>query len=690
MIIKIKYMLLIALAALVGCSSDEFVGDTGSPNGEAVSGNAAISFGFDVPQVTRASGATAATDLSNQFVVYGEKSENSSGAAASAGNLVFKNYLVKWTDNSAYTTTSNTKNWEYVGISATSVENTNISPNSGTAAQTIKYWDYSASNYVFTAVSALPEDISNGRVTITKTTSATSGNKVYDKGYTITLAKTSGSPDVYPTLNKLYFSDRQVIEQSAGSNREATNAYGGNVTLTFRNLVSQVRAGIYETIPGYDVKEIKFYVSDGDSDGNPDETTAHTFGAICPNTKADQYEGTVTVVYYTNEDGALVNQPKVTASGTPATDLILGNNFNTLTTSALLAKTSAEPTWDKSAGAYTEVLPQIVNDQNLKLTVDYTLWNSVSGETIEIHGATAEIPSQYLQWKPNHRYTYIFKISDNTNGFTNPLLGPSGLYPITFDALEINAEDNDVEFITTVSEPSITSYAKASAVITDKEYLTGNNIYAVVEDNHTNPAVNVNVTNKKPSANLYTVTIEDGAAQGITEATVANAIEKGTESPSGTWTVTDALGKHMVVTKSNLLSVIDKIPAADSPKGVDLDINGAKFTPALPTLTQVASGTLTADKTYYTSATGDGKFTAVGSESSDGTNYWEKTATTAGYYAFEYITYDEGTVLAAETALDGYFTESSGEYSAAGTANGSTTYYKQSRTYKVIKVVDKY
>ena len=697
---KKYYLLATALAALVSCSENEFVGDENLQE-------APISFGFDVPMPTRAAGADAATALGNQFIVYGEKGSITNVAPAE-GNLVFPNYQVNYVASTAYTTTSNTKDWEYVGFKHSTAYQNNITRNPSSssddeikasdAEQTIKYWDYSAANYIFTAVSAKTEDITAGRVKIQKNEYGT-GN--YDKGYTITLAKTTGSPDVYPTLNKLYFSDRKVIAQSAGADRDAVNAYGGNVTLTFRNLISQIRAGIYETIPGYDVKEIKFYVSDGEDDGTePDLTTAHAFGAICPNTKADAYEGTVTVVYYTNSDGDLENQPKVTADGTPASDLILGNNFNSLSESALLAKTSAEPTWDKSAGAYTNVLPQITNNINLKLTVDYTLWNSVSKETIEVHGATAEIPAQYLQWKPNYKYTYIFKISDNTNGFTNPLLGPAGLYPITFDALEVAAEDNDVEFITTVSEPSITSYAKASAVTTDDEYLTGNNIYAVVEDNHTNPAVNINVTDKKSSANLYTVTIEDGAAQGITETTVANAIAKGTESPSDTWTVTDALGKSMVVTKSNLLSTIDKIPAADSPKGVDLDINGAMFNPAAPTFAGQSVTVGTTVVTGFYTRTGEGttespyvytKITTADTKAADGVTYYDKTVTTAGYYVFEYITYDAGTVLADGTALDGYFTEDSGTYSAAsGTANGSTTYYKQSRTCKVIKLVDKY
>ena len=74
---KKYYFLVMALAALMSCSSDEFVGDSGSPNGVNGSDNAAISFNLNVPTVTRAdkTGGDAATDLSNQFIVYAEKDE---------------------------------------------------------------------------------------------------------------------------------------------------------------------------------------------------------------------------------------------------------------------------------------------------------------------------------------------------------------------------------------------------------------------------------------------------------------------------------------------------------------------------------------------------------------------------------------------------------------------------------------
>ena len=519
----------IALTALAGCSDNSFVGDE-SPQGSLI-GDGSISFNLSTAAVTRAGGSDAATALNNQFVVYGEKSETADGAAAADGKLVFKNYLVKWTDNSAYTTTSNTKNWEYVGISATSAENTNISPNSGTDAQTIKYWDYSATNYVYTAVSALPTDIQNGRVKIEKITdaSSTASNKVFNKGYIIKFDKTGDAvPYTYATFADLYFSDRQVISQGTGTDRTATNAYGGNVTLTFRNALSQVRVGIYETISGYSISDIHFFVT-SDTEAKVDATDA--FGAICPNIKTSTYTEALKVTY--EPSGDALNRPIVTpvtkanteTAVTPTADLILGTNTSLVTTEAPLGTTNTSPTWDTSGGTFTSVFPQAGNTTNLKLKCNYTLYNSVTGEKINVNGATAEIPAIYLKWKPNYKYTYLFKISNNTNGSTGGSV--VGLYPITFDAVEIVTEDGQAEYITTVSEPSITTFGVNSStgkyVHGGSEYATGSDIYATFTEGSTVKTPTLGGSGAQ-NVNVFKVTTVDATNYPITEASVAEAI----------------------------------------------------------------------------------------------------------------------------------------------------------------------
>ena len=685
---KILFFAAVMGVAFTSCMNEEFIGDNSPTTSQGVDG--AINFAFDVPQATRAGGETAATALSNQFIVWGEKNETEANKAIDAGaddatnsrtgHLVFPNYIVNWVDH-AHSTTSNSNGWEYVGFKfddgsatiSTTAYTTYVTPNTKPVSdpapvQTIKYWDNAASSYTFTAVSALPADISAGNVRITKTTSNLTS--VYNKGYSVVV-------DDEADLAHLYFSDR--VNMAPGTNP---------VTLTFRNSISQVRVGMYETVPGYDVKVTKFYYATSHAASTPaftDMTSENTtnFVADVPNVSPasgkKSVAGTFTVKYYeqstANDAAGITNHPTISFAPTVGTDskitLSLGNGvYNTK-----LEESSATPTYDKTSGAFTTVFPQENNSTNLKLKIDYQLYNTTTGEIINLTAKTAEIPAQYLQWKPNYKYTYIFKISDND------------LTPITFDAVQIEAENGNVEYITTVSEPSITTYAKASAVISDNEYKTKNNIYLAVEDGSTNPTLNLNITNKQSSANLYFVTLDDGAIQTITEASVANAIAHGTESPSGTWTVTDALSKSMVVTKTSLLSAITTIPDADSPSGIAIDINGAKFR-AVPTYNKIdKDADLTEGKTYYKANTeGAESFVAGASAKADDSTY-EMTATGAGTYAFEYIKYvDISSTLTAGDDLSGYYTESSGDYSAASGTFSSGTYYKQIKTYKVITV----
>lgn len=505
---KILFFAAMVGVAFTSCMNEEFVGDNSPTTSQETPG--AISFEFDVPTATRASGAAAAAKLNNQFIVYAEKNETSF-SAPSTGNLVFPNYKVTYGANTAYTTTSNTKDWEYVGLSY-GAEKANIKM-AGTAvtgdAQTIKFWDYAATSYTFTAVSAKPEDIAAGRVIINKLTS--DDDSKYEKGYTITLAKTAGSPDVYPSLADLYFSDRNEITQGTGKDRTAPNAYGGNVQLTFRNALSQVRVGVYETIPGYAVTAIKFYVT-GDAEATDGATPTPTsaFGAIAPNIGTN-YEGTLTVTYYDETDADTKNHPKLSFTGTPANDLILGTNMSTLSTSKTLGTSAAAPTWDQVDGSgnglFTSVLPQIGNTTNMKIKVDYTLYNSVTGETINITGKTAEVPGKYLAWKPNFKYTYLFKINDND------------LYPITFDAVVIEAETGEAEYITTVSEPSITTFG-----VKGGKYQVGNDQYEATSDVYATIVDGGTVIDPTSKYNVYTVTTTNATNFPITEASVAESL----------------------------------------------------------------------------------------------------------------------------------------------------------------------
>ena len=432
------------------------------------------------------------------------------------------------------------------------------------------------------------------------------------------------------------------------------------VLLNFRSL--------FETVPGYSVKDVVFYTaaSTAATDGK-----AHLFteGGDVFN-EAGKY-----IVYFpttgsANKSETDYNKAHVAFEAAASDGTSKDKNFGTLD----LTNTGADKETAEAAGKvylgrssnaatyagenttanpnyYTVVIPNETGAV-LNLKVNYTLLSTDgSGETINVTGATAQVPAIYAAWKPGYAYTYIFKISQNTPGKTNPELGPAGLYPITFDAVVTETEDGVQETITTVAEPSITTYAKGQIVTANDEYTAGSNIYVMVN------GATLTAANSK----LFTVTLASGAAQTINEASVANVIANGTYNSSAkTYTVIDANSKNMVATESDLLSIVTEIAAADAPDGNAIPTNAAKFTPAASTIyafqytitapvagtpavyTAVANGTtLTAGTKYYTDNTGAGEFEALGTEVSDGTNYFELTTAavpgTPGVYAYKII-----------------------------------------------------
>jgi hypothetical protein len=568
-----------ALIALASCTNNDFVGDAPTPTSQDTQG--AIVFGSGLNAVTRDNyvGPDAAAKLNNLFTVEGVKSNGT----ISEAETVFDNYNVKYLANTANTTLSNTANWEYVAQTKNA--------NATIAQQTIKYWDYLKSQYDFIAYSVGTATLTTGTpasgqlkvsaIDAKKMNGVETNDVITDGAYTI-----EGAAD---DLKKAYIADLVTAYRDP----TATSDYQKTVQFKFRALAAKARIALYETVPGYSVKDVVFYTNETTKD--TEGKAAHLF-----TNSPDVFNGNGKYIVYfpttgssnkgeTDYNKAHVKFVAATTDGGTSTVLDLGALD---ATNKFVAKEIAEtPSSDKLyigrfssqatyAGTstdnyYTVVLPNETGAA-LNLKVDYTLISTDgSGETIKVTGATAQVPAVYAAWKSGYAYTYLFKISENTDGKTNPSLDPVGLYPITFDAVVTETDDGVQETITTVSDPSITTYAKGEMVTAKNEYQTGANIYVVVEGA---PALTVGT-----NANLYTVTLDEGAAQTINEESVANALVNGTknneENPT-TWTLTDANTKSMVVTKATGLTAITEIAAADSPDGNAITVNGAKFTPS--------------------------------------------------------------------------------------------------------------
>ena len=563
---KNLFFAVMVLVALASCSGNDLASETAAQIA-ANDGNAIV-FNTSSNSITRADyiGSDAAAKLHYNFVVEGVK------VSGATSTVVFDHYNVNWVDNSARTTLSNTNNWEYV-----SQPKHAYGPS---GAQVMKYWDFSSSQYDFIAYSAgtATADYSGGaydntKVQITEIDPAKKGGvdsdsdgKIDQGAYTV---KGKASE-----LSKFFVADMVTAYQ-------ADHQYETVVRLKFRSLSSKVRLALYETVSGYSVQNVVFYTdaSTVATDGN-----AHLYTT---GTEAFNEEGTYVVYYpvtgYDNKNADGYNNARLsfapTATGGTSTvkdfgqidDLTKATKeiSETASTDKLyLGRSSSSATYfgPTAGGAnhYTVVIPSETGVA-MNMKVDYDLISTDgSEEVIHVTGATAQVPANLAVWKPNFAYTYIFKISDDK------------LVPITFDAVVMDDEvDGLQETITTVATPSITTYAKGSVVTANNEYKKNANIYVVLE--------NAAVMTVGENANLYTVTLEDGAAQTINEASVANALVNGTkdnETSPTSWTVTDANNKKMVVTKSDLLSAVSQIAADDAPDGKAVSINGGKFTPA--------------------------------------------------------------------------------------------------------------
>ncbi len=478
---RLNFMLTAAATMMfAGCANDVTVavGDEGEAIEEVV--GTAIGFGFSVPNQTRAtlSGSDAAGKLNNEFVVFGTKHAADEDGTKTNDNVVFENYKIVYDANTAGTSETNTNNWEYVG--QTTYAESKVKPSlGGSKNQAVKYWDYSAAKgYTFTAFAAKGGLSDNGNVELVEkleadpnTTEGATKSK-YNKGYKITLK--SNAPAT--TLDGIYFSDRKEVAKAE---------YNKPVVLTFRNFGSRVRVGFYETVPGYSVKIDKFYYANEGTTvvtdfSNMTNASTDAFKAALQNVGTSTTGNTLTVAYKDNSSG-IENQPTVTnTTVTYSNTLTLGSG---ITSAKSLAETSAKPTWDSNNGAYTTVYPNEACSNPMLLRCDYTL-TSIDGskEEIKVKNARVAIPAEYCRWKPNFTYTYLFKISDKTNGKTgDDDDDPEGLFPITFDASVVDVSTGNQEIISTVSSNSVITYANGSKVTENGEYKVNEEIYVVDE-----------------------------------------------------------------------------------------------------------------------------------------------------------------------------------------------------------------
>ena len=544
-----KYLIFAASAlALASCSNDEFLGEN---PGNVQNATSAINFGGEAGKITRATSneGTPAEMLAGQFKVYGVKITN-----GTISHNVFPNYYV-W-DVADKNTTSNTNGWEYVGENGAS--------NLGTGQitldknQTIKYWDYSATEYRFVAGSPI------AAFKYKTSTDLTTGTHITDVDVT-GLAGHIEANNTTTALNTdpIYIADPvKVVKDN----------YKDPVTFSFKRQQAMVRVGIYETIPGYTITGIKFYAYDT-TDGKLKVTTGNNI--ILTSATQDYFVGGSNVtgkVTYTGWDTATPSYTFAYKNNLTknknwyAGELINGVEATTSSETDVAKLYGKDGDMSTTTGYFTVLPTQVATASPILIKCDYQLTaDDGFGETINVTGATAAIPAAFSKWEANTRYTYLFKISQATNGTTGKPADndPVGLFPITFAASVTETLDKTDGTITTVATPSITTHQAGS--VTDKgiEYKTGT-------------AIDVTVTNDKGEVQTLNT---DGATVGSV----------------AVYMFTDAITEAEIQVKG--------ITGATAVTGT-VDSNVLKFTPdtegyyAIRYLTQAEDGAKPAAYTY--------------------------------------------------------------------------------------------
>ena len=209
---------LIGLMSLMSCSAE--------PEAEApvpATGTAICFSGQQgEEQVTRGNKAYGAYGLTRAttplkdkgvtyFTVWAYK--NMSESSGNYGDLqnVIPGYTVKWSDNSAGTTTTNSDGWEYVN-----------QQNDNQEEQTIKYWDWGAAAYRFFGVT--------GNEDYYSTNETYGANKTYE----ITVEVNALNPVLIPYVSQLWFSTGNISNYP-------TREFGKPVQLVFTKPYSKVR-----------------------------------------------------------------------------------------------------------------------------------------------------------------------------------------------------------------------------------------------------------------------------------------------------------------------------------------------------------------------------------------------------------------------------------------------------------------
>ena len=309
---------------------------------------------------------TGLETISKSFKVWGYKTieGNKTGGFDHYQN-VMDEYLVKWTQQTANTTSSNTADWEYVGI-----RNEQLN-----AYQTIKYWDYSATSYRFFAYS-IPTAAGNITAPSFSGPPTTEGSTNLHASFTIPFNYDKDATNVStPYISELWISDNQNFE-----NRK----YGECVKLTFAPIITKVRFKFnYQAGSQVSITNISFR--------NVNDAPSPTSGNIIITYPITGMDTQASYIWET--------------SGTETETINFTIPYEE--EGDLNHQTDTRKKW--------YFVPPLGDSKTTQQSA-YVITADINGKK-----ATATVPAEFMQWKAGYQYTYIFKITEagTVISFTN-------------------------------------------------------------------------------------------------------------------------------------------------------------------------------------------------------------------------------------------------------------------------------
>ena len=341
------------------------------------------------------------------------------------------------------------------------------------------------------------------------------------------------------------YNDPSMYEYMYAAEQVASDNYGHDVSLNFKRINAKVQIKFWEDIDGYSVR-----ILDLQKDNDPTKNFEGVYAAPSKRSgTASSYtysEGkyvktTGAVVDFTNIASPNVSYNTPVAYGETPDDMLKFDApaVEAIGTTRPLASPSRTVYYaipkNASTGTGTDY------DCGFTFHVTYELI-STTGERIKVNDATVHVPSDVCNWVSNTSYTYIFRITKNSNGTTEDkddidptdpnVTTEDALYPIVFDNCTVADYDENNSDWNITDDTNVTLY---SVVLTNTSI-----------NNKAQGTVNVALKQKDGSvvdtpAGNWSVTTENGGTTTLTVDNTNGTITVPTSTSAGIYTVTYTL-----------------------------------------------------------------------------------------------------------------------------------------------------